>query len=74
MNSRVLLSVPDEGLDAGLDLATLHAQRIDLALHVFQPLLRLLEEQVGAALGLAQHERGLLLCLLLDLVGHASAR
>ena len=42
--------------DAGFDLAPLHAQPVDLALHVLEPRLRLLQQQVGAAFGFADDQ------------------
>ena len=47
----------DDALEARLDLAPLHPQPVDLALHVLEPRLRLVEEQIGPAFGLAQDTR-----------------
>ena len=60
----MLLQRRDDAFEAGLDLAALHAQAVDLALHVFEPRLALLQQQVGAALGLAHDARGFLLRVL----------
>ena len=73
MNSSVRVQRADQRFDVVLDLAPLHAQAFDLALHVFEARLRLLQEQVALAFGFAQDQAGLGLRVLLDLVGDASA-
>ena len=60
----------DQRFDAGLHLAALHPHALDLALHVFDPRLSFLQQQIGAAFGLALDHRGLLRGVILDLVRH----
>jgi len=59
----------DERLDVVLDLAALVPQRVDLALHVVEPALRLLQDQVALAFGVADDQAGLGLRVFLDVVG-----
>ena len=60
---------PDQRLDVVLDFAALHAQPFDFALHVLEPRLRLLQDQIALALGVANDQAGLVLRVLLDVVG-----
>ena len=64
----------DDALEARLDLAPLHAQAVDLALHVLDARLTLLQQQIGAALGLADDAPGFLLRVLANLVGELLRR
>ena len=74
MNSSVVFSVRTSAFDVVLHFAALHAQALDLALHLVEARLRLLQQQVGAALGFADDDAGFVLRLFLDVVRAASGR
>ena len=61
----------DRALERALDVASAQAHLVDVALDFFEPTLCLLQQQVGAALGLADDELGFGLRRLLDFVGQA---
>src|SRR6266540_7553860 len=79
---RVLLAnegdrVVDRGNDpfeARFHFAPFHAQAVDFALHVFEPRLRLLKNQIGAPLGFAHDLRSFAASGLLDVIRQLLSR
>ena len=59
MNSSVVFSVRDQRLRCRSRLRGASCAGLDLALHVFEARLRLLQQQVGAAFGFADDQRRL---------------
>src|SRR5688572_18522301 len=65
---------PDGRLERRFDFTALHPHAVDLALHVFQPRLRLLQQQLGPSFGLANNLPGLRLGIGADVLGDALCR